>query len=271
MSSPNPSGAPAAPATDTQGQLEHLLMTRYTVGKDGATTLDKNIQFKTQINPSDFKHSHRIGYNTTPDMGAAKTEPKFASTEPEEVSFSIVLDDTGAVEDVPGQASDVKQQMELLSRVVYEYVGGAGEPPHVRLLWGALIFFGRLRSMSTQYSLFKPNGDPLRAKVDLNFVGASSSSKEQLVNPRVANKAMTRTVTVEEGDTVASLCAKHYKDDSPQMQAMVAEANGLTSLTDLTPGSQLVLPAKTTDKTAGAAAPAALSSLPAAPAAAPVS
>lgn len=267
----NPQQPQANGAAGSQGQLERLLMTRYTVGEDGATTLDTSVEFKTQINPADFKHSHRIGYNTTPDMGAAKTEPKFAATEPEEVSFSIVLDDTGAVEDVTGQPSDVKQQIDLLGKVVYEYVGDAGEPPHVRLLWGALIFFGRLRSMATQYSLFKPNGDPLRAKVDLSFVGASSSSSDQLVNSRSANKAMTRTVTVEEGDTVAGLCAKHYKDDSPQTQAMVADANGLTSLTDLKPGSQLVLPAKTTDKTGGAAAPASLASLPKAPSAAPVS
>lgn len=253
---------PADAGADDEGQLKRLLMTRYSVGKGGAITLEEQVKFETQINPSDFKHSHRIGYNTTADMGAAKTEPKFASTEPEDISFSIVLDDTGAVEDVPGQPSDVKQQIDLLSKVVYDYVNDAGEPPHVRLLWGTLIFFGRLRSMTTQYSLFKPNGDPLRAKIELSFVGASSSSKNQLVNQRASSNAMTRTQTVKEGDTVASVCADKYKDDSFERQAQVADANNLSSLTDLKPGDTLVIPPAPNDKAPGFAAPAPFPKLP---------
>lgn len=258
---------PSSDVIEDEGQLKRLLMTRYTVGEGGAITLEEQVKFETQINPSEFKHSHRVGYNTTSDMGAPKTEPKFASTEPEEVSFSIVLDDTGAVEDVQGQPSEVKSQIDLLSKVVYDYVNDAGEPPHVRLLWGTLIFFGRLRSMSTQYSLFKPNGDPLRAKIDLSFVGASSSSKYRLVNQRASSNTMTRTATAREGDTVAGICAQECKDDSFERQAQVADANNLSSLTDLKAGDTLVIPPKSNDKASDFAAPRPLPTLPAAPAA----
>ncbi|MBB3193205.1 CIS tube protein [Roseateles terrae] len=239
-----------------EGQLSRLLMTRYTVDRKGAITLEDKVCFKTQINPSDFKHNFTIGYNTTKDMGASKTEAKFSGTEPEEVSFSITLDDTGAVQDVQGQPSEVKAQMVLLSKVVYDYVSSAGEPPYVRLLWGALIFFGRLRSMSTQYSLFKPNGDPLRAKVDLSFVGASSTEERSLVNQRAATNDMTRTATVEDGDTLAGLCEQIYKDSSPEIQAMVARSNQLDSLTQLKPGATLVFPPKPKKAAAPAPAPA---------------
>jgi hypothetical protein len=245
MSAPQPAqGSSGSGSAGDEGQLSRLLMTRYTVDKKGAITLEDKVCFKTQINPSDFKHNFTIGYNTTKDMGASKTEAKFSGTEPEEVSFSITLDDTGAVQDVQGQPSDVKAQMALLSKVVYDYVSAAGEPPYVRLLWGALIFFGRLRSMSTQYSLFKPNGDPLRAKVDLSFVGASSTEERSLVNQRAATNDMTRTTTVEANDTLAGLCEEIYKDSSLEMQTMVAQSNQLSSLTQLTPGATLVFPPK---------------------------
>ncbi|SEL38172.1 P2-like prophage tail protein X [Roseateles sp. YR242] len=225
------------------GQHKRLLMTRYKVSKGGAIELEDSIKFEAQINPADFKHSYSIGYDTTKDMGASKTEAKFSATDPEEVSFSIVLDDTGVVESVPDQPGSVKGQLGLLSKVVYDYVNATGEPPYVRLLWGALIFFGRLKSMSTQYSLFKPNGDPLRAKVDLSFVGATSRAERKLENNRAATGRMTRTVTAEEGDTVASLCAEVYQDDSYETQARVAQANGLKDLRQLAPGQTLTFPA----------------------------
>lgn len=258
MSAPQPAqGSSGSGSAGDEGQLSRLLMTRYTVDKKGAITLEDKVCFKTQINPSDFKHNFTIGYNTTKDMGASKTEAKFSGTEPEEVSFSITLDDTGAVQDVQGQPSDVKAQMALLSKVVYDYVSTAGEPPYVRLLWGALIFFGRLRSMSTQYSLFKPNGDPLRAKVDLSFVGASSTEERSLVNQRAATNDMTRTATVEDGDTLAALCEEIYKDSSPELQTMVAQSNQLDSLTQLKPGTTMVFPPKPKKVAVPATAPAA--------------
>ncbi len=55
--------------------------------------------------------------------------------------------------------------------IVYKYDGSNHEPNHVRVLWGNLIFFGRLESMSVEYTLFKPGGEPLRAKIKLSFSG----------------------------------------------------------------------------------------------------
>lgn len=225
------------------GQHKRLLMTRYKVTKGGAIELEDSIKFEAQINPADFKHSHSIGYDTTKDMGASKTEAKFSATDPEEVSFSLVLDDTGVVEGVQDQPDSVKDQIALLGKVVYDYVSATGEPPYVRLLWGALIFFGRLKSMSTTYSLFKPNGDPLRAKVDLSFVGATSRAERKLENNRASTGRMTRTVTAEEGDTVASLCMEIYQDCSYDTQVRVAQANGLKDLRQLDPGQTLTFPA----------------------------
>jgi len=54
----------------------------------------------------------------------------------------------------------------------------------VRVLWGTLIFYGRMSSMSVQHTLFKPSGDPLRAKVDLTFVEFISAKEADLLANR---------------------------------------------------------------------------------------
>ena len=64
--------------------------------------------------------------------------------------------------------------MRGLSSLVYDYDCNDHGPSVGRLLWGNLILFARLKSMSIEYTLFEPSGDPLRANVKLAFVGFMS-------------------------------------------------------------------------------------------------
>jgi len=158
-----------------------------------------------------------------------------------------VLDGTGVVPPVDGQPPDVKGQLQQLHKVVYEYVDTTAEPPRVRLLWGTLIFFGRLQSLSAQYTLFRPNGDPLRAKVDLSFVGAMSKEEEKLMSYRASPTSQSQVVTTSEGDTVQQLCERMYGQQSGSAAAKdlsmkVARYNGVVDPRKLAPGTQLVFP-----------------------------
>ena len=137
------------------------------------------------------------------------------------------------------QMDKVKSQVAQLTKVVYRYVGEKHEPPHVRLLWGSLIFFGRLESMSTQYTLFKPSGEPLRAKVDLSFVGAMSKKEGELVSNR-SSPDLSHRVLVREGDTLPLLCDRIYGD--PGYYIDVARFNSLTDFRRLEPGRELRFP-----------------------------
>lgn len=222
----------------TSPELTRLLMTRYTLSRTGAVQLDSNTTFQAQINPAEFSHSFAIRYDSTAALGSAGDEPKFSTMDNERVSFAIVLDGTGVVPAGTGQALDVKSRLAQLNKVVYDYVDVQGEPPRVRLLWGTLIFFGRLESLKAQYTLFKPGGDPLRAKVDLSFVGAMSKEAKSRVTSRVSTS--TRSVTVIEGDSLDKLCDEIYGSPSESMK--VARYNGLTDFRNIPPGKVLKFP-----------------------------
>jgi len=221
--------------------LTHLLMTRYSIEKDGTIKLDPSAAFSAQINPADFRHSYGVHYDKQKTLGDAAVDPRFSSVDDEHISFSIVLDGTGVVPPPEnGPREDVKTQMKKLNGVVYEYVTLKKEPPYVRLLWGTLIFFGRLESINAQYTLFKPSGDPLRARVELSFIGAMSKKESHLVSNRQSDSVLQR-VTVREGDTLPLLCQGHYGGTEDQSQA-VARYNNLPSLLNVKPGTQLLLP-----------------------------
>ena len=187
--------APAAGGESTK--FTRLQLMRYSLSRTGAVQLDEQTCFEAQINPAEFSHSFGIQYSKTKAQGSPGEEPKFSGMDEERVSFSIVLDGTGVVPPVNKQPPDVKSQLAQLTKVVYEYLDIKSEPPYVRVLWGTLIFFGRLESLRSQYTLFKPSGDPLRAKVEMSFVGAMSKEERSRVTSRISTS--TRNVTVIEG------------------------------------------------------------------------
>ncbi|MEX8518890.1 MAG: peptidoglycan-binding protein [Leptothrix sp. (in: b-proteobacteria)] len=221
------------------GAKTKLLMTRYKVNAEGTITLEPSVRYEALINPAEFKHSTGISYDKGKTLGEAAASPKFASVNEETVSFSLVLDGTGVLPGSGRSPASVKSHIEQLNTVVYNYVGSQHEPPHVRLLWGTLIFFGRLQSMSTQYTLFKPSGEPLRAKLDLSFVGSMSKQESKLVANR-SSPDLTHSVVVRQGDTLPLLCQRIYGD--PGYYLDVAAFNGLPSFRDLQAGSQLHFP-----------------------------
>lgn len=221
------------------GTKTKLLITRYSLTSSGAIKLEPGVQFEALINPADYKHSVGISYDKQKPQGEAAAEPKFSAVNAEKVSFALVLDGTGAVPGSGRAPVAVRTLINQLAKVVYQYQGDRHEPPHVRLLWGSLIFFGRLESMSTQYTLFKPSGEPLRAKVDLGFTGSMSKKESELVSNR-SSPDLSHHVLVREGDTLPLLCERIYGD--PGYYIDVARFNGLADFRRLVPGRQLHFP-----------------------------
>ncbi len=218
-----------------------LTLTRYDVGTDGTVTIDRSSTFTLMLNPAEFTHESSISYNTKKTLGQIGSDTKFSAVNPDKIRFSVVFDGTGAVAPATPQGTvpDVKDQISDLRAVVYDYVGEEHEPSHVRLLWGALIFFGRLESMSVQYTLFKPSGDPLRARVEMGFVGSMSKSEEQLTANR-SSPDLSHRVLVKEGDTLPLLCNAIYGD--PSYYPEVARKNGLVEFRRLRAGDWLDFP-----------------------------
>ncbi len=218
------------------GLKEKLTISPCTVSNDGSVTVGSE-KFEVMLNPASYKHGHSISYNEKPTLGQLAPDTKFSAMAAEKVSFNIVIDGTGVVNlPIP---DDVKTQVQKLNGIVYKYDGNNHEPNPVRLLWGSLIFFGRLESMSAEYTLFKPSGEPLRAKIALGFTGFMSKEQEKLVANR-SSPDLAHYVEVKAGDTLPLLCYRVYKDSSYYTE--VAKMNNIVNFRSLTPGTRLEFP-----------------------------
>lgn len=196
------------------------------------------------LNPSGYTHGYEICYNKKAAMGQSSLQPKFTNSGKEKVNFDILIDGTGCISVLDlgsgvDVLKDVKTRINDLNKVCYAYNGSNHQPNTVQLLWGSLLFYGRLESMSVEYTLFKPSGQPLRAKVKLAFIGSVSSTEEALA----ANKTspdLTHVIEFKAGDSLPLLCFKIYKNSAYYLD--VAKSNGITSFRDIKPGTKLYFP-----------------------------
>ncbi len=214
-----------------------LKLSPCTVDDSGNVSVDDSSSFEVMLNPSSYSHAYSIGYNNKEALGQLGSDAKFSGIKPEKVNFDIVIDGTGVV-DAPS-SEDVKSQVKQLTDIVYKYDGSSHEPSHVRLLWGSMIFFGRLESLSVEYTLFKPSGEPLRAKIKLAFSGFMSKEEEALRANR-SSPDLSHVIEVNAGDTLPLLCYRVYKDSSYYLE--VARANNITNFRDISPGTKLHFP-----------------------------
>ena len=93
--------------------------------------------------------------------------------------------------------------------------------------------------MKVNYTLFKPDGSPLRAKVNVDF-------KEFQTPTDALDKSspdMTHQKTVVSGDLLPALTYDVYGDEAHLLK--VAEHNKLDTIMTLTPGARLYFPSLT--------------------------
>jgi predicted Zn-dependent protease len=221
----------------TTGKKDKLTITACSVDSSGNIKIDKSKSFTFMLNPSEYDHSYAIGYSRKEAIGQSGSDTKFGGVKPEKLKLGTLIDGTGAV--AGADASDVKTQIKELKDIVYKYDGEKHEPSHVRVLWGSQIFFGRLESMSVDNTMFKPSGEPLRARVQLGFIGFMSKEEEALRANR-SSPDMSHLIEVKAGDTLPLLCYRVYKDCSYYLE--IARINNMTDFRELKPGSKLHFP-----------------------------
>ena len=211
-----------------------------TVSKAGKIS-EGTESFEVMINPASLNVGHSICYSESGAIGTINGEPKFTSSPPDTLDFDLIIDGTGVVNlPIPGIGSpNVKTQIKQLKKIVYDYDGDKHSPNVVKLIWGSLLFLGQMKSMKVDYTLFKMEGDPLRAKVTLSF-GGFMTTEEQIKKMGKSSPDMTHYIEFSASDTLPGLCQKIYGNGGWYLE--VARVNKLVSIRNIPAGTQLLFP-----------------------------
>jgi hypothetical protein len=116
-----------------------------------------------------------------------------------------------------------------------------GRPPKVRFQWGASWSFDAvIASISQKFTLFLPDGTPVRATLDVAFQQIQDEKLFPKQNPTSGGVGGERFWTVGDGDTLAWIAYKEYGDAN--RWRLIADANRLRQVRRLMPGIVLVIP-----------------------------
>ena len=215
--------------------LEPMKITGYT--DEEFQTAFEGQPYSVMINPDSVKRQQNVEYNEQQPPDSSSGSQKYKSTPSDKLNFDIVIDCTGVVD---AKRTDMAAEITALEKIVFTYNGDIHRPNFVKVQWGkTLTFKGVLTSFDVSYTLFKPDGSPLRAKISLSF--------SQYISPKTVGKLdgkkspdISHLETVVQGMTLPQLCFKIWNDDSYYVQ--VAKYNDLNKFRNLKGSEKLIFP-----------------------------
>ena len=236
------------------GELTKLKIISYS--DEEASESSKEKEFEVQINPHQYSRNYSIRYNQSEIPGNLGGTGQFEWVEPEKINLEFTLDGTGVVRNdmdflggVGGAfaavfgsddtSSYVTQKITELKEVLYGFQGTTHRTPFVKVVWGEDLFLGIMEKLDITYTLFEPDGTPLRAKINISLAEHVPQTEQEMRKDQ-SSPDLTHVRIVNEGDTIPLMTEKIYND--PGYYLEVAKANGLTNFRRLKTGFALHFP-----------------------------
>ena len=196
-------------------------------------------EYTTNMIPEKYTLDYKINRGDDQVIGGVQS-PQYIKSEPKKLSLDFLFDRTGAL---PGfeaiSSKGIEEDLEKFKKAIFDYDGDIHKPYYLKINWGTLIFRGVLTDMAIDFTLFSPNGQPLRAIAKCNFlefVDKELGAAEQ----NQSSPDLTHMRTVKDGETLPLMAYRIYGDSKYYLE--VARLNGLNNFRKLTPGQQIWFP-----------------------------
>jgi hypothetical protein len=197
------------------------------IAVDGGDTID------CAFNPQSYSVSKMNIWTYKPNQGKDFPDPEFGGGLPMTFKISLLLDAS------MDQSKTVKDDANKLMKAFH---GNGSAPKFVTFSWGSVnLPQCAPMSISIQYAMFHPNGEPSRAFVDLELAQAKPTSPpSQAQNPTTRGTAGLRSHIVKDGDSIHSVAYEAYNDATKWR--LIAQANDIDDPLRLRRGTSLTIP-----------------------------
>jgi hypothetical protein len=206
--------------------------------------------FSVQVNPESYKLSYKALFDDRQAPGTSAADLRFNSILPNDMTFEFLFDNSGVLTQpslLPavfnpfssGSNTDVTGQLNTFMSAVIDYNGPTHQPYYVKLIWGTLLFMGRLTHLDVNYTLFGSDGTPIRAIATATFRSSMTDSSQASAND-AQSPDITHVRTFQASDTFPLLAGQIYGSEAHYMDA--ASFNRLNSFRKIPRGTQLYFP-----------------------------
>jgi LysM repeat protein len=184
------------------------------------------------FNPTEYQLQKTNTFAEIPIPGLESPPIQFIRGAAEKLTADFIVDTSDTLDDV--REKYVNKLRDLL-RIKKELHA----PPIVKFGWAKQEFKGVLESLNITFTLFTPEGVPIRAKLGVTIREYRPVEIQVKESPK-ASPDFEKAYTVRRGDTLASIAAAIYRD--PALWRPIAEANDIQDPRRIAPGRNLLIP-----------------------------
>ena len=229
------------------GQEGKLVKMKISACEDTAPYAATGEEYEVLINPEKIVRKFETVYDDTQAEGTTGTDLRFRRQKPQVFNLELLFDGTGVVANdklpltgiLPPMPEKVSDQVGRFKQIVLEYDGTRHSPNLVQIQWGDFLFKGKLKDVTFTYTLFNPDGTPLRAKAECKFV-ESIDDELRVARERSESPDLTHIRAVKEDDSLPLMANRIYQDPAYYME--VAKVNKLKSVRNLRTGDRIHFP-----------------------------
>jgi nucleoid-associated protein YgaU len=183
------------------------------------------------FNPTEYSLDKSVEYGSISLPGMDTPVSQFVSGNAEMLSMELLVDtyETG---------EDVREHVDKLDQLV-RVDGERHAPPLCKFIWDSLRFTSVVESLKKTYTLFMPDGRPVRANLNITFKRYETVSR-QLKKENRNSPDRTKRRLIKEEQSLWALAATEYGD--PGRWRIIAEANKIRNPRTIEPGRELLVP-----------------------------
>jgi nucleoid-associated protein YgaU len=234
---------------------------KLTITKMAALTNRPDYDVEVTFNPHEISRSRSVSWQRQKVAGGSGTGSadeywQYVGVDTERLTVELFFDtyesraqDSGWKQSAslvtplsPFQTGDATDVTTLTDKVykLAEIDPDLHTPPVCRLSWGRseLLFEGFLTQVEQRFTMFLPDGTPVRATLSCSFDELTTVAKQRALEGNSADVAKTRVV--RRTDTLHAIAAQEYGD--PALWRHIARANGVLNPRTLRPGTVLTIP-----------------------------
>jgi hypothetical protein len=222
--------------SDTRGKLVAAQI--YEVNKKGKKK-DGGLTVSCMFNPFEYSVSKSNNFEESSKNQSDVPHVEFKKAGAQTLKLNLIFDSYE-------QGTDVSEVTNELWKFMMTKTQEASsknekvEPPQVAFEWGVFNFVSYITNMTQKFTLFKNDGTPVRANVDVTFTQYNDVDDYDRQNPTSGGGPIERVWQVVAGQRLDTISAEVYQDAGKWR--LIAEHNHLRDPLALRPGMQLRIP-----------------------------
>lgn len=198
---------------------------------------------EVMFNPTEYTLTQTVTVNRSPSPAQPGGTPQFSGSSAMTLGMTLYLDAFSELEgDVTPKVTTLLSWTRPTAKSVREDATRP-RPPMVGFEWGNPQlegFYGYLTNVTVTYTVFRKDGTPVRAKIQITIEG----QHEQMgpTNPTSHAIDSRRVVTLTDGDTLQSVAYKEL--GKPAYWRAIADLNGIDDPFAIHAGMALLIPSR---------------------------